>query len=158
MKSVESVHTTFQSKIKNKKDNPISQPSTRARIKRKRMGENALCEINIEEIEIQPRLDDPRRHCNGICGAFCEISTRRGSVTCLCFPCGQKIGMGREVDPITPSQNNTGLELDPEHNKPNPTSTHTITQPPPRRPSSHHNLPPKLHAFRRKRKLTYKSN
>jgi hypothetical protein len=38
-------------------------------------GRDALCEINIEEIKVQPRLDDTRRHCDGVYAAFCEISS-----------------------------------------------------------------------------------
>jgi hypothetical protein len=41
-------------------------------------GRDALCEINIEEIKVQPRLDDTRRHCDGVYAAFCEISSILG--------------------------------------------------------------------------------
>jgi len=41
---------------------------------------NALCEIDIEEVEVEPRLDNSGCHCYWVHHAFCIVPTsqRRG--------------------------------------------------------------------------------
>ena len=38
---------------------------------------NELCEINIEEVEVEPCLDNSGCHCDGVHYAFREISARK---------------------------------------------------------------------------------